>query len=254
MSEFTEISRLLWSSHASVNRNPWLGRHLRKEEHIVVQRDRRIKDEVRGLATVLGRRRKPLPPPRRGVAHAELLQRLRDPVLEEEKAVTLVHERGFFPPELGQEAEFGVNTRRRAAGEEVGALLPFAVDEHAAKAARHAVRERQEEIPAVDDGAQVLADAPAHSKRPWREASEDVREQLFGEAVHGWLAGAVARRGRSSPPIRVGVLVAAVGRCGARKPNRPDGPPTGRSSHSLLLNQQMLGDYMQTIGQANHTT
>jgi hypothetical protein len=47
------------------------------------------------------------------------------------------------------------------------------------------VREREETLPVVDDGAQVLGDTLPHGKRPQREASEDVSGHLFGEEIHG---------------------------------------------------------------------
>jgi hypothetical protein len=47
------------------------------------------------------------------------------------------------------------------------------------------VREREETLPVVDDGAQVLGDALPHDKCPQQEASEDVSDHLFGEEIHG---------------------------------------------------------------------
>lgn len=75
---------------------------------------------------------------------------------------------------------------RRGAGEESEASLPEVIDEEAAQRAWHEVRDRDEQPVGVDDvGAPVLAHAPAGSESPWREAAEDVREQLIREIFNG---------------------------------------------------------------------
>ena len=53
------------------------------------------------------------------------------------------------------------------------------------------MRERGEEVPAVDDGAQVPGHAPAHGEGTRREAPEDVGEQLLREEIHGGGGGVV---------------------------------------------------------------
>jgi hypothetical protein len=92
-----------------------------------VQRDRWIEDEVRGVAAGVPRPwGQPRSPPCRGVAHVQGV-----PDLEEEEAVAVVHDHS--PIYRFQEAELGVDARRRALGpgEEVGEIQPDVVDEDA---------------------------------------------------------------------------------------------------------------------------
>jgi hypothetical protein len=77
--------------------------------------------------------------------------------------------------ELEQVVNLGGVRRRRGAGEEVRAVVVDVVHKDAA----HRVVDELQQRAAVHRGAPCLADAPRRREAPWRQAAEDVGEDVL---------------------------------------------------------------------------